>query len=106
MDGEYHILPPDDNTLDFVIQILPFYLSRADYESNIAIHAHSLLSQKIGEGMDKLHEKIRLLHEAIDLYLKVSFKHLYIFVLINITRFHRLDFFCRTQPSSSSRCLH
>jgi hypothetical protein len=69
--------PPegDDDTLEFVIQTLPFYLSRENYEPNLAIHAQSLLSQKIGEGKDKLHGKLRLLHEAIDLYLKVSFKH-------------------------------
>ena len=74
MDGEQDILPPDDDTLKFAIETLPFYLSMADYEPDLAIHAHSLLSQKIGEGMDKLHGEIRLLHEAIDLYLKVSFK--------------------------------
>jgi len=73
MGGKYHVLPPDDDTLEFAIKTLPFYLLRADYEPNLAIHAHSLLSQKIGEGKDKLHEEIRLLHEAIDLYLKVSF---------------------------------
>jgi hypothetical protein len=59
--------------LEFAIETLPFYLSRADYEPNLAIHAHPLLSQKIGEGKDKRHVEIRLLHEATDLYLKVSF---------------------------------
>jgi len=72
MDGEYNILPPDDDTLKFVIQTLPFYLSRADYEPNLAIHAYSLLSKKIGEGKGELHEEIRLLHDAIYEYLKVS----------------------------------
>jgi len=103
MDGEYDILPPDDHTLEFIIQTLPFYLSRADYEPTLAMQAHSLLSQKIGEGKDKLNCKISLLHEAIDLYLKVS---LYIFVRININRFHRPELFFRAQPTSSSRCLH
>ena len=71
MDGEYHTVPlPDDDTLLFAVDTLPFYLSRADYEPNLA---HSLLSQKIREGEDDLPWKIRLLHEAIDLYLKVSF---------------------------------
>jgi hypothetical protein len=74
MDDEHHILSPDDDTLEFAIGTLPFYLSRADYDPNLAIHAHSLLSRKVGEGKDKLHAEIRLLHEAIDLYLKVSFK--------------------------------
>ena len=73
MDGE-HILPPNDDTLEFAIHTLPFYLSRADYEPNLTMHAHSLLGQKIGEGRDKLHGDIRLLHEAINLYLKVSLK--------------------------------
>ena len=72
MDGEYPILPPDDDTLKFVIQTLPFYLSRADYEPNLAIHAYSLLSEAIGEGKDELHGEIRLLNEAIYQYLKVS----------------------------------
>jgi len=56
--------------LEFAIKTLPFYLSRADYEPNLVIHAHSLLNQKIGKRKNK---RIRLLHEAIDLYLKVSF---------------------------------
>jgi len=65
--GEYHmVLPPDEETLYFAIDTLPFYLSRADYEPNLAIHAHSLLSRKIGSREDKL------LHEAIHLYLEVS----------------------------------
>ena len=72
MDCEYPILPPDDDTLKFVIQTLPFYLSRADYEPNLAIHAYSLLSEAIGEGKDELHGEIRLLNEAIYQYLKVS----------------------------------
>lgn len=71
-DKEYYMLF-DDNTLKFAIETLPFYLSRADYGPHLAIHARSLLSYEIGEGKDKLHGKIRLLHEAIDLYLKVSF---------------------------------
>ena len=61
-----------DHTSEFAIETLPFYLSRADYEPNLAILAHSLLNQKIGEGKDKLLQKMRLLHEAIELYLNVS----------------------------------
>jgi len=72
-DAGYMRVLPDNDMLDFAIDTLPFYLSRADYEPNLAIHAHSLLSQKIREGEDELLWKRRLLHEAIDLYLKVSF---------------------------------
>ena len=73
MDGEHRILPPDDEALEFVMKTLPFYLSNTDYEPNLAIHAYSLLSQKVREGNDELHEEIGLLYEAIYLYLKVSF---------------------------------
>ena len=59
-----------DDTLWFPIKTLPFYLSRAEYEPNLAMHAHSLLNQKIGKRKGK---RIRRLHKAIDLYLKVSF---------------------------------
>jgi hypothetical protein len=80
MDGEYHIVTPDDETLEFAIGTLPFYLSRADYEPNLAMHTHSLLSRKVEEGKDKLHAELRLLHEAINLYLKVSFKLISLFL--------------------------
>jgi hypothetical protein len=71
MDGEYHIVPPDDDTLEFAIGTLPFYLSRADYDPNLAIHAHSLLSWKVGEGKGQTaFAEIRLLHEAIELVSK------------------------------------
>jgi hypothetical protein len=98
MDGEYPI--PDDETLEFVIQTLPFYLSRADYDPNLAIHAHSLLSRKVGEGKDKLHAEIRLLHKAIDLYLKVSFKRfisLFLSIFIGST-----DHTCCFKPSPAA----
>ena len=73
MDDEHHLLPPDDDTVEFAIETLPFFLSKADYEPNLALHAHSLLNQKVRVGKDKLHLKIRPLHEAIYLYLKVRF---------------------------------
>jgi hypothetical protein len=100
MDGEYHILPPDNDTLEFAIKTLPFYLSRADYEPNLVTRAHSLLSQKIGEGMDKLHLEIRLLHEAIDVYLKVSFESFissFLSTLIGST-----DHTCFVEPSPAA----
>ena len=63
----------DEGALEFAIETLPFYLSRADYNPNLAIYARSLLSQKIGERRNIPLQKIRLFHEAIHLYLKVSF---------------------------------
>ena len=62
---------PDNETLNFVITTLPFYLSKADYRQELAIHAYPLL-------------KSEQLHEAIKLYLKVSF---YCFISLCLSMF-------------------
>lgn len=96
MDDEDHIPLPDDHVLDFVITTLPFYLSKADYKRELAIHTRSLL---IGQNQDKLHSKP--LHEAIDLYLKVSL-YFYLFVLIDIYWSHRRDSWGVLSPASTT----
>jgi len=55
---------PDNETLNFVITTLPFYLSKADYRQELAMQAYPLL-------------KSELLYEAINLYVMVSFTALY-----------------------------
>jgi hypothetical protein len=82
-DDEHPIPPPDADTLKFATATLPFYLSNADYNPELAIYACSLLDQGIGEKQDKLHSEIMLLHETIGLYLKVNFDG---FILVSLSR--------------------
>ncbi|KAF8810999.1 hypothetical protein BYT27DRAFT_7231790 [Phlegmacium glaucopus] len=64
----------DDNedymALISAIDTLPFYLSNADYTPKLARRANRLLSYKIKLKDVALHSALKVLHEAIDLYLK------------------------------------
>ena len=71
-DDEYPISPPDADTLKLAIATLPFYLSNADFKPKLVIHARSFLDQRVGDNQEKLRSDIMLLHETIDLYLKVT----------------------------------
>lgn len=115
MDEDNVIVPENDDRgyLLFAIQLLPFYLSHADYEPDLARCASNVLKLKFrtreGElptepppelegvllthpdiadvvviGVEDLKEYRAIdlgmndLHRAIDLYLKVSFRLLYL----------------------------
>ncbi|KAF8813225.1 hypothetical protein BYT27DRAFT_7063445, partial [Phlegmacium glaucopus] len=55
-----------------VIHALPFYLSNADYTPELAGDANRLLKPVRHAKDDELHSALKVLHEAIELYLKVS----------------------------------
>ncbi|KAF8811008.1 hypothetical protein BYT27DRAFT_6470384 [Phlegmacium glaucopus] len=65
-----------EKALIYAIDALPFYLSNADYTPELARHAIRLLSYEFGANDDELHSALKVLHEAIELYLKFHRKYL------------------------------
>ncbi|KDR72165.1 hypothetical protein GALMADRAFT_252995 [Galerina marginata CBS 339.88] len=70
MDDDYMPRPDDKKSLKFVIRGLPFYLSNADYNPTLAELSRSVLGQNMGKKLPEFRVEIKLLHAAINLYLK------------------------------------
>ncbi|KDR78482.1 hypothetical protein GALMADRAFT_1253177 [Galerina marginata CBS 339.88] len=70
MDDDHIPSPDDKEALEFAILSLPFYLSNADCNPKLVELSRSVLNQKMDAKLPELSEDIKLLHDAIGLYLK------------------------------------
>ncbi|KDR68476.1 hypothetical protein GALMADRAFT_1032540 [Galerina marginata CBS 339.88] len=59
----------DRKILAFSINILPFFLSKADYRPTLDRLARTLLNYKTGDMLDNLQPEMETLHDGIYLYL-------------------------------------